>query len=142
MNEAPDAEPEKTAPVQEETSMQEDDDVCILLTESITPDLVVNADQTGWHLAPHRGNTLAQRVMVGLSASGEMLPLQFVFKGKIDKVKGSKHSHYTAVHDWLFSTNSDTHWANLDTMKEWVGKVLHPYFCQKLMEKHLVESYR
>jgi len=125
---------------------------------NITPDLVVNADQTGWHLAPHRGKTLAQRgersvsmiahndkrqvtMMVGLSASGEMLPLQFVFKGKTDKVKGSKHSHYTALHDWLFSTNPDTHWANLDTMKEWVGKVLHPYFCQKLVEKHLVEPY-
>ena len=35
MNEAPDAEPEKTALVLEETSMQEDDDVCIVLTESI-----------------------------------------------------------------------------------------------------------
>ncbi|WPT11426.1 hypothetical protein PSENEW3n2_00000864 [Picochlorum sp. SENEW3] len=70
-----------------------------------------------------------------------MLPLQFVFKGKRDKVKGSKHSQYTALHDWLFSTNPDAHWANLDTMKEWVGKVLHPYFCQKLVEKHLVEPY-
>lgn len=126
---------------------------------NITPDLVVNADQTGWHLAPHRGKTLTYRgersvsmiahndkrqvtMMVGLSASGEMLPLQFVFKGKTDKVKGSNHSHYAAMHDWLFSTNPDTHWANLDTMKEWVGKVLHPYFCQKLMEKHLVEPYR
>ena len=35
MNEDPGAEPEKTAPVLEETSMQEDDDVCIVLTESI-----------------------------------------------------------------------------------------------------------
>ena len=28
---------------------------------NITLDLVVNAVQTGWHLAPHRGKTLAQR---------------------------------------------------------------------------------
>lgn len=125
---------------------------------NITPDLVVNADQTGWHLAPHRGKTLAQRgarsismishndkrqvtMMVALTASGEMLPLQFVFKGKTDKVKGKAHLHYTAKHDWLFSTNPDTHWASLNTMKEWVGKVLHPYFCQKLVEKHLLKPF-
>lgn len=125
---------------------------------NITPDLVVNADQTGWHLAPHRGRTLARRgdrsvsmfshhdkrqvtMMVGLSASGEILPLQFIFKGKTDKVKSTSHHHFTSKHDWLFSTNPDRHWANLNTMKEWVGKVLHPYFCQKLVEKHLVQPY-
>lgn len=120
---------------------------------NIHKELVVNADQTGWHLAPHRGRSLARRgvksvsiaqhgdkrqltMMCACSAGGDMLPLQLVYKGKTDKVKGSREiiNSYQKSHSWLFSTNADRHWANLDTMKEWVSKVLHPYFLRKMRD--------
>lgn len=125
----------------------------------IRKEFVVNADQTGWHLAPHRGRTLAFRgvksvpmevhgdkrqvtMMVALSASGEMLPLQFIFKGQQDKVKGKDHKKFTTDLNWLFSTNKTKHWANLDTMKEWVRKVLHPYYVAKLNDCGLLSNMK
>lgn len=125
----------------------------------IRKELVVNADQTGWHLAPHRGRTLAFRgvksvpmevygdkrqvtMMVALSASGEMLPLQFIFKGQHDKVKGKDHEKFNTNMNWLFSTNKLKHWASLETMKEWVKKVLHPYYVRKMNECGILNNMK
>ena len=72
----------------------------------IRKEFVVNADQTGWYLAPHRGRTLAFRgvksvpmevhgdkrqvtMMVALRASGEMLPLQLYSKCSMIKARAT-----------------------------------------------------
>ena len=74
----------------------------LVYTHNIPPALVVNADQTGWKLAPSRGCTLAKKgvrevsvygkddkrqvtLLPACSAAGDVLPLQLIFKGKKQK---------------------------------------------------------
>jgi hypothetical protein len=124
----------------------------VTFTHDIPPSLVVNADQTGWPLAPSRGNTLAKKgakevavigkddkrqvtLLLGCSAAGDMVPPQLILKGKREKSLPPMAVRIKPEFDgWLFSLNPINTWSSLTTMKEWVQRVLAPYFDAKRKE--------
>ena len=60
------------------------------------------------------------------TASGDLLPPQLIFQGKSDQVHPM-----TSDSSWNI-THSENHWANEDTMIEFIEKVLSPH-CKKII---------
>src|SRR4051812_14598868 len=108
----------------------------------VHPVLIVNADQTGVHLCPSDKFTYAAAgsksvsvigaedkrqitAVVASSLSGDLLPLQLIFQGKTDAC----HPPLTdAVRDCRFHlTHSENHWSNVQTMQQWIERVLLPH---------------
>lgn len=126
----------------------------------IPPDLVVNFDQTGVHLAPAQDKTYSTKgskevrvggkddkraftAVVGSSATGELLPLQVIFAGKTsavlpasDEVAAAKEAgwHITP------SGKAQNHWSNLQTMKEYFKRILWAWLQKMIKGKGLDEK--
>ncbi|KAF8609641.1 hypothetical protein BDV93DRAFT_432127 [Ceratobasidium sp. AG-I] len=109
---------------------------------NVPPELVINADQTGisylgtgrktWEL---KGSNQVSGVgkdekrqftlMVGVTAAGQILPFQSIFKGSTAASLPSAFSRTPCEdHDFLFTSGGDKHWSSLGSMKQWVTKVL------------------
>ena len=74
-------------------------------------------------------------LVVGVSASGDALPFQVVYKGKTSVSLPVKTATNSAV--WAATQNlgfcfdfsgNDTYWSTLSTMKTYVNKIIAPYF--------------
>jgi hypothetical protein len=118
----------------------------LVFSHKICKELVVNADQTGMHLLPGRGRTLAKRgvkcvtikgaddkkmvtLLPACTPAGNLLPAQLTFKGKTAASLPPPEVRADDKYDgWFFSLNPKNNWSSLETMKEWVKKVLDPYF--------------
>ena len=104
--------------------------------EEITPELVLNWDQTGIHLVPASAWTMdkmgSKRVEItGVndkrqitavfcgSAAGDFLPLQLVYKGKTQRC----HPHFQFPLGWLVS-HSPKHRSTEETMIEYIETIL------------------
>jgi hypothetical protein len=111
---------------------------------NIPKELVVNADQTGWDLAPNRGRKLARKgdrtvamrglgdkrrvtIVAACSAAGNMLPPQLVLKGKRHQSLPKLNMQDRHYYSWHFALNPASYWSNQETMRHWVTKILRPY---------------
>jgi hypothetical protein len=63
--------------------------------------------------------------VVGSSLNGDMLPLQLVFEGKTDRSL-PQHTQDTQSNGFHL-TLSDNHWSTLETMQQYVDRVLNPW---------------
>ena len=121
--------------------------------EEIPYDLVINWDQTGIHYVPVGSWTMekegAKRVEITAiddkrqitavfagSLSGDFLPPQLVYKGTTRRCLPTI-DFPTGWH----ITMSPNHWANEDTMKDYLVMVLIPYICNKREELKLRHDY-
>ncbi|XP_041356072.1 unconventional myosin-Vb-like [Gigantopelta aegis] len=108
-------------------------------TNNISAELVINFDQTGVKLVPVSNWTLAEKgakqvtvvgiddkheitMLLGSSASGNLLPPQIIYKGVTDQC----HPIYKFPDDWHV-THSANHWSNEQPMLDYVDNVLVPY---------------
>ncbi|TFY81041.1 hypothetical protein EWM64_g2978 [Hericium alpestre] len=76
-------------------------------------------------------------LVVGVTASGEALPFQAIYKGKTSQslpVKTPFNSkHWKRVQELGFllePSGNDTYWSTMDTMKSYVNYILTPYFAK------------
>ena len=110
---------------------------------NIPPSVVVNCDQTGAKMVPVNKWTMAEQgsrqvdvvglddkremtVLLGISASGQMLPPQLIYAGKTSRC----HPSCNSPAGWNV-THSDNHWSNEATMLEYIDKVLVPFFAKE-----------
>ena len=115
-------------------------DIQVITTmEDIPEDLIINWDQTGIHYVPVSNWTMAKEgsksveiagaddkrqitVVFGGTMSGDFLPSQLIYQGKISKrlpkIEFPNNWHVT----W-----SENHWSNQQTMEDYVLKLLLPY---------------
>ena len=124
-----------------------------MLMDEIPPELVINFDQTGIHYVPVSSGSMemegAKRVeLVGkddkrqitaifeISMSGDFLPIQLVYQGKINKCLPL----LDFPPNWDI-TFSDNHWSNEQTMLSYFEKVIFPYSQKKKAELQLEPDY-
>jgi hypothetical protein len=107
-----------------------------VMLEKIVPEAVINSDQLGVHLIPVAKKTWAPSgakqvpsfgkeekrqftLMVTTTASGDILPFQCIYKGKTKKSLPSESKRHDAEKEgFLFSCGGETHWSNLECVKE------------------------
>ena len=104
--------------------------------------LVINLDQTGVHLVPASFWTYEEKgansvpivgaedkrqitAVIASSLYGDMLPLQLIFQGKTDRCQPAATPASMAAR--VHITHSANHWSNVETMQQWVHRVLLPY---------------
>ncbi|TFK58887.1 hypothetical protein BDN72DRAFT_781457 [Pluteus cervinus] len=130
-------------------------------TERIPSRLIVNTDQTQNLLAQGNDITYAEigskqvaacgaeekraiTIVVSLSNDGVVLPIQAIYKGSTAQSLPSPSSpHYKdSVNDGFLFTSSmtSTYWSTLATMKEFVNKILAPYYDRVVEELNLPED--
>lgn len=112
--------------------------------------LVINFDQTGVQLVPKSHYSYAQpksrdvestgeddrrqiTAVMASSAAGYVLPLQLIFQGKTTRCEAT-HTAETTAAKFVFA-HSKNHWSSLETMKQYIEKVIVPYM-QRVIEKH------
>lgn len=112
------------------------------------PNTVLTYEKRGSKQVPIIGkdDKCAVTVMVSIAASGEFLPLQVIFKGRLVASLPSPHPIHQAklsqayndalALGWIFQVAGvlDTYWANQDTMKSWLDQIVAPYFERKKEE--------
>jgi hypothetical protein len=79
--------------------------------------------------------------VLSVTAAGELLPMQLIYKGKTENScpNGSiKERMFNLGH--RFSLNPKNHWSSEATMKEFVWKILRPYYLQVIKRKGLPEG--
>lgn len=72
--------------------------------------------------------------MVGVSASGAVLPTQIICKGKSDCVLPSKNTPCwdEALHlGFIFSFNPKNYWSSFPLMKVYIRDIVVPYFTER-----------
>lgn len=134
----------------------------VIRDHNIPAALRVNADQTQHVFQPSSCFTYDKRgakqvsvigkdekraitVLVAVSASGELLPFQAIFKGRssasLPNPSTDNPSLRVAFEEAIdrgfrfeFAGISDTYWSTLQTMKHWVEHILVPYFNEKKAE--------
>ncbi|KAL3686716.1 hypothetical protein R1sor_013025 [Riccia sorocarpa] len=112
----------------------------------VPTELVVNCDQTGLQLLPvgnektysfrgarkvtiaGAGDKRQISLLLGMSASGELLPGQTIFKGKTNAVVPSCSSALLLRRLGWQLTHTSNHWSSVETMQDWVDLILVPYF--------------
>ncbi|EIM82511.1 uncharacterized protein STEHIDRAFT_30759, partial [Stereum hirsutum FP-91666 SS1] len=112
------------------------------------PSLIVNFDQTQVVIADNNAHTFAEEgskqvgvngkeekraftSVVGISASGDVLPSQLIFKGGSDR---SLPSPSAPARDeasrlgFLYSWNPNNYWSSLSLMETYMETIIVPYF--------------
>jgi len=128
---------------------------------SIPASLRVNSDQTqvvlqggakvSWHRTGDKQVTThsldekrAMTLLVGVSASGSLLPFQCMWQGATARSLPSTHSagYDDAINKgFLFEfTKTQTYWSTISTMKSYVNKILIPYFHKEQHNLQLPET--
>jgi hypothetical protein len=67
-------------------------------------------------------------VLGSATTDGVLLPLQVVFQGKTGQVLPKNAATVIAASEGWHLTHSANHWSTQETMRNFVQKVLHPYF--------------
>ncbi|KAL3677855.1 hypothetical protein R1sor_020811 [Riccia sorocarpa] len=116
-------------------------------------DLIINMDQTAVRLQPVGTERTYVRkgirevavsgkedkrqipCCVTSSASGILLPFQLIFQGKTRLTIPVTPSAILLQHNGWHLTCTQNHWASFDTMKDWVDRILAPYYVQ-ICKKH------
>ncbi|KAG9100505.1 hypothetical protein FS749_014953 [Ceratobasidium sp. UAMH 11750] len=127
------------------------EDLCLDLAHRLTwnitvhkvpPQLIINADQTGvsylgpgsktWELkgsaqvpAIGQGEKRQFTLMAAVTAAGQVLPFQTIYKGQTkDSLPSEAARKVCELLGFLFTSGGDKHWSSFESMKEWVIKVL------------------
>lgn len=125
----------------------------IVEMEEIPHDLVINWDQTGIHYIPVSSWTMekegAKRVEItavddkrqitavfGGSLTGDFLPIQLIYQGTTKRCLPTVEF----LRDWQV-TFSHNHWANEETMIDYLQKILIPYVDNKRKLLKLRDNY-
>jgi hypothetical protein len=120
-------------------------------TKGIPPELVCNSDHTIVHLRLSIEQTYKVKGMkevkclgkddkrqimtvVSSTTSGELVPLQLVFQGKMEVAVPKDEDVKRAVARSWHLTMSENHWSNFVIMKSFVEKVLDPLRVKKCEE--------
>jgi hypothetical protein len=131
---------------------------CLIRDEGIPPCCIVNADQTQVVYAIGSQNTWATTgarqvsvvgteekraftLMVGISPSGEALPLQAIYAGKPARSLPDSSAPYMSVaHDRSFRfeySGNSSYWATQETIRSWVTNILVPHFTDAIEQNGL-----
>ncbi|EIW75876.1 hypothetical protein CONPUDRAFT_30699, partial [Coniophora puteana RWD-64-598 SS2] len=120
-------------------------------TDTRHPSLMINFDQTQVIMADTSANTFdvegsrqvsvlgkeekrAFTAVVGVSASGDVLPTQFVFKGATERSAPSSTARGRDEANnlgFLYSLNPLTYWSDFSTMELYFAKIIVPYFSRQ-----------
>lgn len=115
------------------------------------PSLIINFDQTQVIMANNTARTLdvegskqvgvvgkeekcAFTAVVGVSASGDVLPTQLIFKGGSDRSLPTRNApgrDEASQLGMIYSWNPETYWSDLSSMKEYFEKIVVPYFMRQ-----------
>jgi len=107
--------------------------------EEISPELILNWDQTGIKLVPSSSRTMEQRGIKRVemvdqndkrqitaafcgTLQGDFLPLQVIYMGKT----ACCHPHYEFLPGWHI-THSPNHWSTELTMLQYIENIIEPY---------------
>ncbi|KAG8725022.1 hypothetical protein FRC09_009922 [Ceratobasidium sp. 395] len=136
---------------------------CLVRDEDIPPCCIVNADQTqvvyltgsgsSWSKTGERQVSIigadekrAFTLMVGVSLSGKVLPLQAIYAGKTTRsVPDSSSPGFERAHDLGFDfvpSLKGTYWSTLATMQSYVTDHLAPYFLEQIRIHNLPPEQR
>ncbi|EIW75141.1 hypothetical protein CONPUDRAFT_23936, partial [Coniophora puteana RWD-64-598 SS2] len=115
------------------------------------PSLFINFDQTQVVMADNAASTLdiegskqiavvgkeekrAFTAVVGVSASGDVLPTQFIFKGATDRSLPSLSAPCRAEASRLgfdYALNDTTYWSDHESMERYLDQVVVPYLTRE-----------
>ena len=143
--------------------------VGIIRVYDIPGALRVNVDQTQYVFQPRSCFTYEKRgakqvsvvgkdekravtIVVAVSASGELLPFQVIFKGRSPASLPNPHPDDPALKEayreavnlgfhFEYAGKSDTYWSTLETMKMWVWDTVVPYFKKQKAELGLRDDH-
>ena len=133
----------------------------------VHPALVINWDQTGLLMMPTATRTYSDKgskqveiaklddkrqitAVVASAMDGSVLPVQLVFAGKEFSSKTGNPLRSSCPNDadtlqlleqhkWSV-TQTDSHWSNVNTMKDYVKTIIDPYVQSKIKELDLPEN--
>lgn len=117
----------------------------MVFLDNVPPELVVNLDQWGQRILATRNRTRVvqgtktvgiiggedKRQITGVgavSASGDFVGIQAIWTGKTTAC----HPKNVPSHSQLLHSHSSNHWSNLETMKDYVLRLLIPFFKDKI----------
>ena len=128
---------------------------------TIPPCLVINSDKSRIHLGPLGGgrtldvNGVKDVKILGLedkrqitcivssNASGKLLPSQLIFTGTtVWCLLKFTEEKTRCIHERWHLTYSANHWSILETSKQFVGKVLHPFLTSMINLHNLPKNQR
>ena len=142
----------QTVTVWLETRTQYLHDVHAVVSNSIPDELIINADQTPSKYVPTGNVTMAEKnskhvarkgtndkrgitVTLGESLSGEILPMQLVYKGKTNRSLPS-----VKFPAGFTLTYNEKHWSNEKETLNFIQDILCPYVhqrCKRKVDKNL-----
>lgn len=136
---------------------------CVVRDEGIPACCIVNADQTQvvyspgtkttWNLTGERQvhvvgteDKRAFTLLVGASASGDVLPFQAIYTGKSPRslpiAAAPGYSECQELGFLLDYSETETYWSTFETMCRWVTKCLAPYFVAQRQQHGLPDTQR
>ncbi|EIW85803.1 hypothetical protein CONPUDRAFT_41018, partial [Coniophora puteana RWD-64-598 SS2] len=115
------------------------------------PSLLINFDQTQVIMADSTANTFevegskqvevlgkeekrAFTAVLAISASGDVLPIQYIFKGSTNRsLPSASAPRMSEASDlgFLYSLNRLNYWSDLRTMQQFIELVVAPYFTRQ-----------
>ena len=121
--------------------------------EEIPMDMVINWDQTGMKIVPATSWTMEKRgtkrveivgiddkrqitAVFGCTLAGDFLPVQLIYTGKTKK----SLPKFNFPSSWHI-TCTQNHWANEQTMEEYLNHIIIPYIQDKRKEHKLPDDY-
>ena len=121
----------------------------------IHPSLIINLDQTGMQLVPSSQRTFEKKgdksvaviaaedkrqitVVLASSMNGNMLPLQMIFQGETSRSLPPQTPEIVAAEVHL--THSSNHWSNQETMKDYIKRIILPYYNKQIEENKLAAN--
>jgi hypothetical protein len=91
------------------------------------------------------GGKKAISTVVGMSFSGDLLPLQMIYTGKTTASLPNSANEYVRLAraaDWILTTKEKNHWSSADTMMTYIRNVLIPYREKIIREENLPSTQR
>lgn len=135
----------------------------LIKEEDIPPELWVNSDQTQAVYAPGNKMTWAETgskqvpvigteekraitILILVASDGTVPPMQVIYSGKTDCSQPSKNAPYFKdLVDAIFllqESETVTYWSDIKIMKDFMNRILAPYFNKKKVELNLPPSQK
>lgn len=130
----------------------------IVFENNIPAECVINADQTGVSIVPVGKRTYRQKgvrevsllglddkrqitVLPATAMDGSTLPFQVIFKGKTARCLPPAALRKRLEDLGWHWTQTQTHWSTLETMIDWVDKILVPYLLAQKRRLNLPDDH-
>ena len=126
----------------------------VVSMEEIPPELIINWDHTAFKLVPCSNWTMEKKgtkrieiiaiddkrqitCVLACTMSGHFLPVRLIYQGTTPKC----HPNSVPFPDDWHITHTANHWANEQTTKEYIEKIILPYVIQKRKDLNLDDSH-